>query len=240
MNLARNLRGHIALACSTFLVAVPAHANLVANGSFESVTATVTSIFSLAGVSAWTNSGNASLSLPEGEALVTPAYTGTLFPNVGLAGPFPPNSPDGGNFVLSDGDFFNSPIKQTVGGLVANQRYKLSFYQALAQDTEPGVTLPGPVTGRWQVSFGPDVQLSSFMAANGATPTISPWKQETMVFTAHGASQVLQFLSVGTGDPPMVALDGIRVTAVPEPGSWLLMGLGGAALVLALRRRTGT
>ncbi len=235
MKLRVRLTTTFAFLLALFALASPASANLVANGSFEIATATVTSQFLTAGVSNWSNSNI-------GEALVLPSwYTlGLLFPpNVGLAGPFPQYSPDGGNFVLSDGDYMNSPITQTINGLTPGASYQLSFYQALAQDTEPFVTIPGPVSGRWQVTLGSSApQLSSMMFANGSVPSISPWRWETMSFTAQNASEVLRFFSIGSGDPPMVALDGVNLTGpVPEPAAVWLVATGFLALGFGLKRR---
>jgi hypothetical protein len=216
----------LAISLLPFAPVAPAYAGLVVNGSFENATATITTQFLTAGVSNWSNSNI-------GEALVLPSwYTLGLFPNVGLAGPFPQYSPDGGNFVLSDGDYMNSAITQTITGLTPGANYQLSFYQGLAQDTEPNITIPGPVSGRWQVTLGSSPsQLSSMMYADGSIPTISNWKQETMAFTAQNATELLSFFAIGTGDPPMVALDGVSLDATaPEPASFLLMGLGGALL----------
>lgn len=208
-----------------------AGANLVNNGSFEVTNVTITTQFLATTTANWSNSDI-------GEALVTPNwfFTGQLFPNVGIAGAFPQTSPDGGNFVLSDGDFHNSPLLQTITGLTPSSVYTLSFYQALAQDTEPPITIPGPVSGRWQVSLGASSQLSAFMTGNGATLTFSPWALQTMTFTATSATEVLSFLSIGAGDPPLLGLDGITLAAaVPEPDSLALIGLGGLLLALKLR-----
>lgn len=210
--------------------AAQATTNLVQNGSFENTPVTTTTFFISAGVANWTNSDI-------GETLVTPNWytSGQFFPGVGVAGPLPATSPDGGNFVYSDGDYHNSPIVQTITGLTPGAFYQLSFYQALAQDTEI-YTTPGAVTGQWQVNFGGDILMSSFMSGNGATLTISPWAQQTMVFQAHTSTQLLSFLSVGTGDPPLVFLDGVSLTAVPEPGTLALM-LAGGVFVGWQRRR---
>ena len=210
--------------------------SLVANGSFEISTSSTTTQFLSAGVSNWTNSDI-------GEALVFPSWftNGYLFPGVGFAGPVPQFSPDGGNFVFSDGDYHNSAIQQTIGGLTPGNTYNLSFYQGLAQDTEANVTVPGPVSGRWQVSLGASTQFSPMMFGNGTTNTISPWAQQTMSFTATSATEVLSFLSIGTGDPPLVLLDGIHLDAsAPEPASIWLSGIGAALLAgcLIARRRT--
>lgn len=225
-----------ALACAAALAtgATGAWANLVQNGSFENTPVTITTQFLSASVANWSNSDI-------GEALVTPNWftSGYLFPNVGVAGPLPATSPDGGNFVFSDGDYHNSAITQTITGLTANTQYTLTFWQALAQDTEPYVTIPGPVTGYWNVNFGGDLQSSAFMKGDGSTLTISPWAQQTMTFTAHTSTQVLSFLSVGTGDPPLVFLDGVSLTAsVPEPGALAMMGVGGLLLWLRRGRRS--
>ena len=202
-------------------------ASYVLNGSFETATATTTSSFQTAGVADWTNSDI-------GEALVFPSWytNGYLFPpNVGLAGSFPQTSPDGGNFVFSDGDYHHSPILQTINGLTPGNSYDLSFYQALDQDTEPNVTVPGPVTAYWQVSLGTSVQNSPMMSGDGSIPTFSPWTQQTMSFTANTATEVLSFFSIGTGDPPLVMLDGVSlVDSAPEPASIWLAGLGAALL----------
>jgi hypothetical protein len=211
-----------ALALAVFASAAHSATNLVANGSFENVSATTTTAFWTAGVANWSNSW-------DGETLAMPSWytNGYLYPpNVSLAGNFPQTSPDGGNFVLSDADYHTSAITQTLTGLTPNAQYTLSFYQALAQDTEPYITTPGPVTGYWHVSLGSSSQDTPMMYADGAAWTYSPWKLQTMTFTAQNATEVLSFLAVGTGDPPMAGLDGVSLVAdVPEPGSiWLLSG----------------
>lgn len=210
-----------------------ASANMVANGSFENVTTSSTNYFYLSGVANWSNSDI-------GETLVTPSwwYTNTLFPNVGLAGPFPQTSPDGGNFVLSDADYHNSPIVQTISGFTPGNQYQLTFYQALAQDTEPNITTPGPVTANWHVTLGGDTQLTPMMYADGSTLSFSPWKLQTMTFTAHFATQTLSFMSMGTGDPPMAGLDGVSIIAVPEPGTVWLLSAGGLLLGWKWKQRS--
>ena len=80
------------------------------------------------------------------------------------------------------------------------------------------------------------------MNANGSiagpgSAVWSPWKLETMLFTPQNATEVLSFLSVGTGDPPLVLLDGVSLTPVPAPGA--LGMLSSACLALGgVYRRT--
>jgi hypothetical protein len=236
----------IAFATVLSLVGGLAQANVVQNGSFEQTSATTTSQFISVTVNNWSNSNTA------GEAIVLPSWftNGYLtVPTVTFDGPVPQTSPDGGNFVFSDGDFMNSAITQTLTGLTPSTTYQLTFWQALAQDKEPNVTVPGFVTGYWRVSLGASSLNSTLMKANGSiagpgSANISPWAQETMLFTAQNATEVLSFLSVGTGDPPLVLLDGVSVTAVPAPGAFGLLSsacvvLGGVYRRTRWRRLTG-
>ncbi len=221
----------LAALMATGLLAVSANANIVLNGSFENTNVLTTSSF-LGNVIDWSNSNI-------GEAIVFPSWysSGIIFPpNVGVAGPLPQFSPDGGNFVFSDGNFMNSAITQTLTGLTPGASYELSFYQALVQDVELFVTIPGPVTGFWQVSLGSNVLNSALMKGDGSTLTISPWAQQTMVFTAQNATEVLSFLSVGTGDPPLVLLDGVDMRELPEPGTLGLLALSALAFGAVYRR----
>ena len=242
-----------ALAGLTLAATAPAGANLVQNGSFEITSATVTSVWPVSSVSGCPNSPVSVANWNTsniGQAIVLPNWqpgapgTGVLFPTgpcnsgppVGVAGALPTSSPDGGNFVFSDGDFANAPITQTITGLTPGARYTLTFLQALIQDTQPPFTIPGAVTGFWQVSFGASVVNSTAMVADGSTLSFSPWRGETMVLTASNATEVLSFLSVGTGDPPLVLLDGVVLEAVPEPGTAAMMLLAGGGALLLYRR----
>lgn len=233
----------IALATALLLAGGLAQANLVQNGSFELTNATTTSAI-IGGIVVNNWSHTTPFSPITGEAIVLPSWftNGFLFPNVTFDGPVTQSSPDGGNFIFSDGDFVNSPITQTLTGLTPSATYELTFLQALAQDKEPNVTIPGFVTGYWQVSLGSGTLNSATMFANGSisgpgSAIWSPWKQETMLFTALNATEVLSFLSVGTGAPPLVLLDGVSLTEVPVPGAFWLFSSAGLALG-GLYRRT--
>ena len=64
----------------------------------------------------------------------------------------------------------------------------------------------------------------------------SGWIYQTLNFVATSAIQTLSFNAIGTGQPPFIALDGVSVVQVPEPGTWLLVGGGLLALTFARRR----
>ena len=143
--------------------------------------------------------------------------------------PFPETSPDGGNFVAIDGDpFYSATISQTVSGLVKGLSYDISFFQAAGQDQK----LSGITDERWDVSLGIEHHLSTLM--NNASQNFVDWNYQTLRFTASvTGDDVLSFFAVGHpgGQPPIVLLDGISITTVPEPGTLALLG---AALLGAL------
>ncbi len=238
-----------ALAASIALSTAPAGANLVLNGGFETTTAAVTSNWG-AGcpapltVSDWSTSDI-------GQGIVLPSWqpgapgTGVLFPTgpcnpfspVGVAGALPTSSPDGGNFVFSDADYHNAAITQTISGLTPGVAYLLTFLQALIQDVQTGITVPGAVSAHWDVSLGSSTQSSTGMTGNGSTNTYSNWAGVSMTFVPLSSTELLSFLAVGAGDPPLILLDGVHLDqAVPEPASLALVLLGGLAAGATYRR----
>lgn len=219
-------------AAALVAVAAPASAtplpiaNLVANGSFESTTATDKTYFN-GQVAGWSGGTNLTFIDFPGTADDPSKYL-TVY------GPFPATSPDGGNFVEADGDpNYSGAIYQTIDGLTVGQQYKLSFYQAAGQQ----LNFTGPTTEQWQVSFGSETYLSSLYSLPQGG--VGPWQAQTMTFTATATSQVLTFLAKGTpgGAPPISFLDGVSMSAVPEPASWGLMIVGFGAMGGAMRRR---
>jgi hypothetical protein len=99
----------------------------------------------------------------------------------------------------------------------------------LADDgTNCDPTLPRTTeTDQWQVNIGSDAPRNSTVMINTIHKSVS-WNRQIMTFTASGTSELLSFLAVGTpsGAPPISLLDGVSVSAVPEPGTIALLGLG--------------
>ncbi|MCG2840022.1 PEPxxWA-CTERM sorting domain-containing protein [Sandaracinobacter sp. RS1-74] len=224
----------IVIAAVAAAIAMPASAavELVKNGSFElnNVNDGDKKYFTQSGVEHWSGGANLTFIASPGTADDPSKY-------LAVYGPFPETSPDGGDFVLADGDPpFAGAFWQTIEGLTIGQTYELNFWQAAGQQLD----FKGPTTERWEVSFGDEVKLSSlFELPEGG---VGPWEKQTMLFTATATSQVLKFLAVGTpgGAPPISFLDGVSLQAtggVPEPATWAMMLLGFGAVGFAARRR---
>ncbi len=206
---------------------------ILSNGSFESTTLSASGRFTTTDVADWTTS----------------SYTFLVFPGTGQSGIgggvklyqgfspdlMPATSPDGGNFVAADGAYQTGKISQTMNGLVAGQTYNVSFYQAGAQ--QQGYN--GNTTDRFEVFFGTQTKYSDLLT--NPSHGFQPWEKQTLQFTATSTSEVLSFLAVGTpnGVPPFTLLDGVSVTATPEPAC---LGLIGAGLVAVgtFRRKSKT
>ena len=215
----------VALAFLTMSGSALAAPNLVTNGSFETTTLTGKGTFA-GNVTGWGGGSNLTyLDFPG------TADNGTY---LSVYGPFPSVSPDGGNFVEADGlTTYSSAITQSINGLTVGTRYNVSFYQAAGQQA----TFKGPTTERWQVSLGSDTQLSSmFSLPQGG---VGPWQQQVLTFTATAVSEVLSFLAVGspTGAPPISFLDGVSLTAVPEPASMAMLGASLVGFGMMRQRR---
>jgi hypothetical protein len=234
-----------ALAAAVFALAAPALAtNLVVNGDFETTTLNGSYQFGsgypsqqLAG---WTTSGYNFVFQP-GAADTTGAtgQYGSLQlwgPNNGSNNGLPATSPTGGNFVGADGAYGIGAIEQVITGLVAGQKYDLSFWWGGAQ--QQGYT--GPTTEQWEVSLGNETHSTAIL--DNANHGFTGWQKQTFTFTATGASEILSFLAHGTPDgvPPFSLLDGVSMQAqspAPEPASWALMIVGFGVTGVALRRR---
>ena len=152
-------------------------------------------------------------------------------------------SPDGGNFMGLDGDpAANGPLEQMISGLTSGKTYELSFYWAGGElSNRTGYTsiqLTGSLGG------DPFATTPYLNTATGGNPgSFSGWMLENFTFTANASSELLSFLAVGTPAanlPPFALLDGVSLTAVPEPSTWamMLVGFGGLGYAAFRRRRT--
>jgi hypothetical protein len=152
-------------------------------------------------------------------------------------------SPDGGAFVGLDGDpGFSGPLTQVISGLTVGETYQLSFYWAGAElSNRTGyqtIQLTGSLGGD---PFATPVYTNANLA--GTPGSFSGWTLETFDFTANATSEALSFLAVGSPAanlPPFALLDGVSLTAVPEPSTWAMMLVGFSGLGYAAYRRRRT
>jgi hypothetical protein len=224
----------------SFVAAEARAYNLVTNGDFESTTNGGGQMGSVTDATGWVTNGYNFIFTP-GSA-DNGGVPSAQYGNLQLWGPNnggdPSNtlgatSPDGGNFVGADGAFQVGAITQTIKGLVAGQQYTVGFDWAGAQQS--GFT--GATTEQWIVSLGSESYSTT--VAQDVSHGFTGWTHTTFTFTADGDSEVLSFLAAGTpdGEPPFSLLDGVTMTAVPEPASMAIMGSGLAVLGLFRRRR---
>ena len=183
----------------------------------------------------------------------------------GVYGPFP-NPPPGGNFIQADGNpGFQTAFNQVLTGLVVNQTYDLSFWQAAGQQ----IGFTGATTEQWIVGLGgtgfnvfhhcgavdpsdPSTNLSTYsnpgaeihttLVMNTPSQGISAWNQVTMSFTATAVSETLSFLAWGNNGsevnlPPTVFLAGVNTPSqTPEPGTLALFALALVGFGASMRR----
>ncbi len=150
-------------------------------------------------------------------------------------------SPAGGNFIAADGNKGVGAITQTITGLTAGDTYQLTFYWAGAQ--QYGSAFTGVTTDQWQVSLG--TQTFDTAVLTDPSHGFTGWESASFDYTATSSTEVLSFLSVGTGAPPFALLDGVSLEQVvtPEPSTLplLLTGLIGILGVFRARNwRKGT
>ena len=206
---------------------------VIVNGNFETTSLKASAQMNTTNVGGWSTTGYNFLFLP-GTATTTGAATvqyGQLYlggsTTAGASNYFPASSPSGGNFAAADGDFGVGPITQTVTGLTAGLKYSLSFYWAAAQQRG----YAGTTTEQWKVSLGSEMYATPVVT--NPNQGFSGWFAQTFTYTATSASQVLSFLAVGTpvNAPPFLLLDGVSITAVAEPASWMTLVIAMLSIV---------
>lgn len=159
--------------------------------------------------------------------------------NVGVAGQLrfgatPTASPDGGTWVgLGAYGSYMERFGQTLTGLHVGQQYTVSWEAGNFGYTYGAVSYLG--------SNAISVQIDGVSIGSGDQIALgSNWYNQSLTFVAAASSQQLSFILASPTQKAYMSIDGISVqttSAVPEPGTWALMGLGLCGVIATARRR---
>lgn len=209
-------RSIIVLGIAVFGVAVPSHANLLQNGSFE--------------FGNFVSNANDSMVLSPGAIDIT----GWTVINAGLAwdgpsNPFGLSASDGSYFLDLTGDHNNAPyggvqqtqnITTTIGG-----QYELSL------DLGTSTTYnSGPVSILVSAGLASTTFTSTPSIANG-------WETFTFDFIATSLSTSISLTGqTASSNENYIGLDNVSVVPIPEPGTFALFAGSGLLALVGWRR----
>lgn len=130
----------------------------------------------------------------------------------------------GGSFLYA---VSTEAFSQTLSGFNIGTQYSLSWEESNFGANLFSTAISGD--GGWSITADGTIIGSSTLDYETA------WRTNSTTFTAGEEEITFNFTSVNSGTSSKVGIDNIQLSAVPEPSSAALLGLGG--LVLLRRRR---
>lgn len=136
-----------------------------------------------------------------------------------------------GNQYVELDSHYNSSMYQEIGGLTVGSAYELSFWYHAR--TNNGYNDNG-INVYWGDYLPGDVAVSIDGLRQVNTPG---WIEQTVKLVASAETMFLMFAATGYSNSLGGFVDNVSLTAVPEPGTLALFGLGLMGLVLARRQQ---
>jgi hypothetical protein len=212
------------LACCIAVVATPAVANLIVNGSFETpvvpVGGTTTYAAGSTAITGWTVVGVG----PDSVSLISTSFmqSGVTF-----------QAQDGQQWIDLAGHLSNSQssgVTQTIA--TTPGLYEISFWVGSADDNVNDFFFPSTV--HLSINDGPRVPFTN----PTAPPNMLNWQQFVVPVVAVGASTKITFYNGGASNNFLSALDHVVFeSVVPEPATFALIAVGISAFAGVRRRR---
>lgn len=214
-----SIKINVLVLCGLLVGAPAVHANLLANGSFESGN--------------FVNQGNDTMSLAAGSAVISGWKVITdMTAWIGPSNPFGLSASDGSYFL----DLTNYQTGAPFAGLTQVITTSPGAIYALSFDLG-GSTFWGRPDAIMASAAGTSATFTTSL-----TGTNNDWYRESMQFVATSTSTTIQFQGV-TGSQYIgldnASVDFISPAPVPEPGTWALMVAGLVSLAAVGRCRAG-
>lgn len=136
-----------------------------------------------------------------------------------------------GNQYVELDSHYNSSMYQEIGGLTVGGAYELSFWYHARTNNDYN---DNGINVYWGDYLPGDVAVSIDGLRQVNTPG---WIEQTVKLVASAETMFLMFAATGYSNSLGGFVDNVSLTAVPEPGTLALFGLGLMGLVLARRQQ---
>lgn len=131
-------------------------------------------------------------------------------------------------------DLGTNSISQLISGFTVGQQYVLSFEYWGDNHNLEGVGIPGTYSFLFQINGQTESRVGFTAGLNLGTSNT-----EAFLFTATASFSTLRFTeTIPQFDEISPLFDNVSITAVPEPASFLMIGLGGVGVIARRLRKS--